>query len=143
MEKDVSTVVQEINAIVQGKEWFDFHVVECDRNRLVIGGSEDLTYYHKMELVFENVFFFSGVVSGWHTDTRKPMLTLPDPQLLIELNKQFEIIEGNHLFIIHPEDFQNKIYVAAERLTYNTDTVFYYQRRDLKENERIARWAKQ
>ncbi|MBL7950883.1 MAG: hypothetical protein JNM62_04130 [Flavobacteriales bacterium] len=142
MEKDVRAVVEEINQLVRAQEWFDFHVVECDFRKLVVGGSEDLTYYHKLEVVFENVFFFSGVISGWGTDTSKPMITIPEGEELRELNMRFEIQVGYQLFVILPEDFKNKIYVAAERLSYNTDTVFYYQRPDLKENERIARWVK-
>lgn len=46
--------------------------------------------------------------------------------------------EGYQMFIIRTEDFKNDIYVAAKAIDFNTDTVYYYQREDLKENERLA-----
>ena len=142
MDKDTQAIVQDINRIVQVQEWFDFQVVEYVIDRLVIRGGADLTYGHSLELVFEEVFFYSGVITGWHTDTRKPMITTPEGNELIELNMRFEVQAGYQLFVIHPEDFKSKIYVAAMRLTFNTDAVYYYQRENLKQNERIAGFVK-
>ncbi len=142
MEHPLQQIVQQINGIIQAQEWFDFHVVEYDAKHLIIGGGQDLSYSHNLEVIFEDVFFYSGVINEWHTDTSKPALEMPDGEKVVQLNKRFEIQQGYQLFIIRTEDLQSDIHIAAKKLSYNTDTVFYYLRPDLKENERIADFVK-
>jgi hypothetical protein len=40
------------------------------------------------------------------------------------------------------EDCENDVIIAAEKISYNTDTVFYYLRENLGDNERIADFVK-
>ncbi len=134
----IKQLVNEIDQIIRKNQWFDFHVIKYDGYRLIIGGSIDLTYYHKLEIIFEDVFFASTFFNEWHTDTNKPVLEIPNDKLNKELNLRFEIEQGYQVFIIHTEDYKNNIYIAAKTLIYNTDTVYYYKRNELKENERIA-----
>ena len=125
MNNQLQQVVSEIDQEVRSHPWFDFHVLEYDGYRLSIVGGQDLTYSHELELIFEDVFFASIFFEGWHTDTDRPVIELPSKKLNKELNMKFEIQQGFQVFIIHSEDFQNDIYVAAKTLCYSTDTVYY------------------
>jgi hypothetical protein len=130
-----------IDAHIRKHTWFDFQVFSYDNTRLIIAGSEDLTYYHKLEVIFENVFFYSGVFFQWHSDTESTVFYMPGNEEANEMNRQFEIESGYQLFVFKTEDYQNDVIIAAEKVMFNTDTVFYYNREDLKENERIAHFV--
>ena len=60
-----------------------------------------------------------------------------------ELNERFEIEQGSQLFIFKTEDYQNDFIIAAENLSFKTDTVFYYDKPDLKINEKLADFIKE
>ena len=101
-----------------------------------------LTYYHNLELIFEDVFYVSAYFNGWHSDTKNPVIEIPESSLIQKLKLKLDIEQGYQFFIIHTEDYNNDIYIAAKNLTYKTDTVYYYERGELKGNERIADFVK-
>lgn len=140
MIDNIKPLVDKIDQLIRTHLWFDFHVFKYDGKNLIIAGSIDLGHYHTLEIVFEGVFFVQGFFTGWHSDTSKAVFTLPNDEAL--LSKQFEIEQGYSVFIFKTEDYQNDIIIAAEKLSFNTDTVFYYEREDLKGNERIADFVK-
>ena len=140
MTNDIKAKVAEVDSIIRKQSWFDFHVLSYNESKLVVAGGIDLSYYHTLEIIFENVFFVSGIFKEWRSDTSAPVFMLPENEM--ELNKQFEIEQGYQLFIIRTDDHHNNFIVAAEKLSFNTDTVFYYNRSDLKENERIVGFVK-
>jgi hypothetical protein len=133
--------VQKIDSIIRSNLWFDFHVVKYD-GQLILGGSTDLTYYHKLEIIFEEVFFFSGFFQDWKSNTKEEVIKLPDENLRIKLNQKFEIELGYQIFVMVTEDYENDIYIAAKKISFNTDTVYYYYRENLLENERLADFIK-
>jgi hypothetical protein len=53
------------------------------------------------------------------------VIEIPVGETEKELNKKFEIEQGYQLFIIHPEDYKNRIYIAAKRIAYRTGKVNY------------------
>jgi len=142
LNDQLEQTVSEIDHEVRLHDWFDFHVLKYDGYRLLIGGGVDLTYSHELEIIFEDVFFATIFFDEWHSDTRKTVIELPSEKQNKELNLKFEIQQGFQIFIIHPEDFKNKIYIAAKNLNYKKETVYYYDRQELKDNERIADFVK-
>lgn len=140
MNNKYKSIVNQIDEHIRQNARFDFHLWGYDGRRLIISGSTDLTYYHKLEIIFTDVFFASIFFEGWHSDTDKPVIEIPDTNLNRELNIKFEIEQGYQLFIIRTEDYNNDIYVAAKEIEFNTDTVYYYQRDNLGENERLAEY---
>lgn len=140
MTTELKDIVKEIDSLIRKEMWYDFHVFSYDGEKLIIAGSIDLIYYHTLEVIFEDVFFVSGYFNTWHTDTSKAVFMLPENK--IEMNIQYEIEVGYNLFIFKTEDYKNDIVIAAQKVYYNTDTVFYYDRQDLKPNERIAHFVK-
>ncbi len=138
MNNKHKSIVKQIDEYIRKNDWFDFHLWRYDGRKLILSGSTDLTYYHKLEIIFTDVFFASTFFDGWHSDTDKPVIEIPEHELNRELNIKFEIEQGYQIFIINTEDYKNDIYIAAKEIEFNTDTVFYYQRENLGDNERLA-----
>jgi hypothetical protein len=135
----VNTVTQ-IDNYIRQNNWFDFHVISYDGYNLTIAGGIDLTYYHSLEIIFEDVFFFSGFFQGWHSNTQTSVFLIPDN--IIELNQKYEIEQGFNLFKFVTEDYKENVIIAAKKISFKMDTVYYYERNELKENERIADFVK-
>ncbi|MBK6700476.1 MAG: hypothetical protein IPG55_11380 [Saprospiraceae bacterium] len=99
-----------------------------------------MTYYHELEIIFENIFFVSDFFHGWQSVTNKTPFFLLDNEK--EMNEKYEMEQGYQLFIFKTEDYTNDVVIAAKNITLNTDIVYYYERPYLKENERIADFVK-
>ena len=84
------SIVKQIDDYIRQNAWFDFHLWRYDGRKLIISGSTDLTYYHKLEIIFTNVFFASTFFEGWHSDTDKPVIKIPELELNRDLNIKFE-----------------------------------------------------
>ncbi|MBF7091600.1 hypothetical protein IUY40_08610 [Flavobacterium sp. ALJ2] len=80
-------ISKKINELICQQSCFDFHVLSFDGYKLIIGGSMDLSYYHKLEIIFEDIFFVSGFFRGWHSNTEKTVFLIPDNE--IELNQKY------------------------------------------------------
>jgi hypothetical protein len=139
---DHKLIAAEIDSIIRKNAWFDFHVLNYDFKNLIIAGCTDLTYSHTLEIIFENVFFVSGFFQGWHSDTKEPVFLVPENEVEQNMNERYEVQAGYQLFVFQAEDYKQNVIIAAERVSFNTDTVFYYDRPGLKENERIASFVK-
>ncbi|HUC82270.1 MAG TPA: hypothetical protein VMR70_15300 [Flavisolibacter sp.] len=135
-EQTQKSIVEEIDSIIRTNLWFDFHVLSYDHNRLIVAGGKDLSYYHSIEVIFEEVFFVSAVFQCWHSDTKQTVFT--ERTNSEEINLQFAIEKGFRVFAYKAEDYNQEMVIAAKHISYNTDTVYYYPRADLKENERYA-----
>ena len=131
-----------INNIVSKDIHFEFEILGLTNNDLVLIGSEDFCYYHTLEITFQNIFHIN-LNESFKIDTTKPFLSLPEKQEAYDLNVKLEVLEGYYIFKLTTEGIDDAItfYVIAQDIKYNTDTVFYYKRENLKENERIAEWV--
>ena len=140
MTNEIKNKVLEIDTKIRQHKWFDFQVINYDGFKLTVAGSVDLTNYHSLEIIFEDIFFVSGFFRGWHSNTKQITFLLPDDEK--KMNEKYEIEQGYQLFIFKTEDYSNDVLIAAKHITFNTETVFYYDRSDLKENERVADFVK-
>ncbi|MFT3992688.1 MAG: hypothetical protein QM660_00160 [Dysgonomonas sp.] len=122
-KKNNKDVADQIDMFIRKHLWFDFHVTDYDGYKLSVMGSTDLSYYHMLEIVFENVFFISGIVTGWHSETNARVFSIPDNEY--ELNVKYEIEQDYQLFVFKPEDYKNDIIIAAHSLTFDTTIVQY------------------
>jgi len=136
VNEEIKNIVLEINNEIQQQDWFDFHILSFDGFTLKVAGGTDLAYYHKLEVIFEDIFFVSGFFKNWRSNTKERTFILPLNEE--EMNRKYEIELGYQLFIFRTEDYENDVLIAAKKIRYNTDTVYYYERTDLKENERLA-----
>jgi hypothetical protein len=82
--------------------------------------------------------------SEWKSDTSKNVIEIVTGDEARMINLKNKVEQGYSLFKFVPEDMDEDcfFYVAAKELNYSTETVFYYQKESLNENERIAAWVK-
>ncbi|MGH1337906.1 MAG: hypothetical protein ACRBFS_17425 [Aureispira sp.] len=112
--------IEQINFFIKNKHWIDFEFRKY-KNDIVLIGSKDFTYYHEIEIIFKNVKKYS-LEENWSVDTSKDF-----------------IIKTNEAYFINNEDISfEKHFLQAQEVIFNTDTVFYYKRDNLKEGERLA-----
>lgn len=135
--------INAINAIVKKQSWYDFEVQDLKGNNLTVIGSLDFSNNHTLEITFTDVFHMS-LNTSWSSDTSEKVLLLAEGEEARKINLKFRIEQGNFLFRFIPEDFgeDTGFYIAAKDLSFNTDTVYYYKKDDLKAGERIADWVK-
>ena len=117
----------------------DFYIIKYDNSeKLILAGSFDFSYYHNLEIIFTNVSFI--LLPGSVFTINKIRLAKND-----EIKKLQEFSYGyNEGFTFCLEDtyYDNKFYISANDFEYKVQTVYYYKRENLKENEKIADWVK-
>jgi hypothetical protein len=116
--EDFNAVVNEIDALIRKNLWFDFTVLSYVGNNLIIAGGLTIHYpsSHSLEILFEDVFYYSGFFREWHSDTKRPVLVLAENAY--ELNLKHEIEQGYTLFSFVTEDYNNNILIAARAISY-------------------------
>src|SRR5689334_12910663 len=112
----MENTVLEIDKIIRQNLFFDFYVLKYDGNSLIIAGSNDLSYYHTLEIIFEDVYFVSAFFNGWHSNTTSKVFYIPEN--INELNRNYGIEKGYQIFILKPEDHDSDIIIAAKRISF-------------------------
>ncbi|MBA0186382.1 hypothetical protein WBW39_19890 [Pectobacterium versatile] len=118
-------LVQKINMHEWRESWLDFSIFSYDRGRLVIAGSDDLSYYHNLEIIFIQPAFIDGVTE-WSCDVSEEFVRYHPESKAMEFYS----------------DGERKLKVIAEDVLVNFDTVFYYLRDNLTDGQRLAYWLK-
>jgi hypothetical protein len=124
-------IINEINKQNWKETWLNFSVYLYEKCRLVIVGSDELTYYHKIEIIVELPSYISGVMD-WSCDRDDEFIRVrtqtgnPCQKYILEFYADDEL----------------KFKVIADEIKLNFDTVFYYKRENLKTGERLAYWVK-
>ncbi|MEQ9994859.1 MULTISPECIES: hypothetical protein [Pectobacterium] len=118
-------LVQKIKMHEWKASWLDFSIFSYDRGRLVIAGSDDLSYYHNLEIIFIQPTFIDGVTE-WSCDVSEDFVRYHPESKTMEFYS----------------DGERKLKVIAEDILVNFDTVFYYLRDSLTDGQRLAYWLK-
>ncbi|GKV92355.1 MULTISPECIES: hypothetical protein [Pectobacterium] len=121
----MNDLVQKIKMHEWRESWLDFSIFSYDRGKLVIAGSDDLSYYHTLEITFIQPTFIDGVTE-WSCDISEGFV------------KYFPETKSVEFY----SDGERKLKVIAEDVLVNFDTVFYYLRDNLTDGQRLAYWLK-
>ncbi|AFI92510.1 hypothetical protein EXT68_17095 [Pectobacterium parmentieri] len=111
------------------QSWLDFSVFLYDRERLIIVGSNDLSYYHTLEIIIESPSFVQGILD-WPCDVNHDFIKISKDNL-----------EDEFIINFHSDD-EFTFKAIGKHISINFDTVFYYKREDLKPGERLAYFVK-
>lgn len=113
------------------ESWLDFSVFLYKKNQLVIVGSDDLSYYHTLEIIIENPSYINGVMD-WSCSLDEDFI------------KSSTYIDGSResLLLEFYSDSELKFKITAEKISINFDMVFYYKKENLNIGERLAYWVK-
>ena len=106
------------------KLW-DYRIQHFDGSELLVIGSNNLVYYHDVELVFTDVCRIDCAIN-FHPPQFHDFGPCPCGC-------------GASQYHIQAED--SEFTIAAEKLEIVLGTVFHYQRNELKPGERIAPWV--
>ncbi len=137
---EIKEKLKKINFLISKESWLDMEILEIKGGNLVIACSTDFSYGHCLEIKFIDVFHVN-INAEWKTDTSKAVLHMANDEECLAVNQNYQIEQGNILFKITAEDLQVPFYISAKNLDYNTDSVLYYKKENLKDNERIADWV--
>ena len=134
-------ILDKINSIIQKKDLPDFKIDSYIQDNLVLTGSHDFCYYHEIEIKFKEVYYISLPSEFYYPLFR--LATLEETQAIeqlvaIELEAKAYCIEAEITSSIAPLPF----YLVAEAINVCEEKVYYYSRENLRENEKIADWAK-
>ncbi len=116
----------------------DFYVLrQTEWGRLVIAGSRDYSYYHNVELIFHEVQFLMLPTQVFTVER----IRLATAEERADLNRSMHGHEQmGRVFCLESSFEGTRYYVVARQLEYNTDTVYYYNRPELGQGERIAEY---
>lgn len=136
MMKKVTDTILSINKRFENEFWLDFEV-ECIKNNvLVLRASRDFSYYHLMELKFLDVLYFQGPFSWGTSPNNGGFIRIFNENELLSVVDNYGI--DRPFFMVEISmDNGAKIVVGATDIESDFDTVYYYQRENLGEGERI------
>ncbi len=133
--------IDRVNEIVETTNTVDFRIQSYDSVNLMLTGSFDFCYYHEVELIFHEVSYIS-----LPTDFSYPKFRKATSAEVSEIGKLIAVDTEETVFCIEAETSYSldklPFFVVAEKVTLNEGLVFYYERENLKEGERIAPWIK-
>lgn len=108
----------------------DFSVFSYDPGRLIICGSDDRSYYHKLEIIAEDPIYIQGEMD-WYCDVDSDFI-----------RANVDLPAGDIRKLDFYSDDRLAFSVTAESFKVNFDLVFYYKRENLQPGERLAYWIK-
>ena len=116
--------MNEINSFISEFSFFEFSFFEFSNNSLTIVGSEDIGYYHLIEIKFENVF---SVISNtyFRVNPEIKSFSILEGEEAQMLNIKYHVEKGNTIYKILTEDGDD-FYIIAESCIFRKYTVKYY-----------------
>lgn len=117
---EILKIIDEVNEFLERQMWMDFEIVEYNKNILKIIGNIDISQEPNIEIIFENIFFISAPFE-WKIDTSEKALYLLEGEEAININKQFQVEQGYHLFQFIPEGYENNFgcTIGAKKMIFN------------------------
>ncbi|WP_342608520.1 hypothetical protein [Vibrio tritonius] len=122
-------IIDQLNKHSWYRSWLDFSIFSFETGKLVICGSDDLSYYHTLELVLSNPSYISGVFD-WRIDIPNNFNDV------INLEMVSDGIKVNFF-----EDSEVKLKIICDDISISFDTVYYYEKDNLASNERLANFV--
>lgn len=109
-------VLKHINQKSKEFIFLDFTIFKYKKNDLIIAGSDDLTYFHKFEIHFKNLY---AVIcnASWSVDTKVDVVQIVEGMEAYNLNVRHKVEAGNIIFQLNNGDGL-PFYVIAERIEF-------------------------
>lgn len=127
----------DINAFLDAGNLSEFVLWSLADGQLLLLGSDDLAYYHQIEVVYHGVEYIDAPTSFWRPRFRN---ATEEETRLFRTGKG--VGRDTELYII--EDRCGGVVVtyliAAESCSMSVGMVYHYDRANLQPGERIAHW---
>lgn len=118
-ETDIKQEIEKINEYVSKCMWLDFEMTQMSFIKVVLSGQIDQTTNdYAIEIEFSEPYCISSLFL-WSVDTAKPLIELATEKEFIEINQQYRVEQGNYIFKINSEDYdQSPIFIAAKKIQH-------------------------
>lgn len=113
--REVKIELSKINGYLKGCLWMDFEICQMGFIRTEIAGRVDTSVNkYAISIIFEYPTFIQGPLC-WKLDNSLNFIEIASKEEFLEINKKYQIEEGNILFKIYMEDFEDAVfYIAAK-----------------------------
>lgn len=123
MDNQIAEVLDSLNSFIKKKAWLDFELLSLSGGTITIVGSTDFTYFHELEVKFDDVFFMHCNTS-WKADTSYDVFVIPTLEEERKINLENSIEEGCFLIKIITE-FKNSFYISAKQINVSFERIHY------------------
>lgn len=117
---EVNLEIDKINTYLSNCLWMDFEICQMNFIKTVMSGRIDSSSdKYMIDIEFEQPHFISSLFT-WTADTSKPFIGLASEDEFVEMNKKYRIEQGNYVFKIYMEDFEDSaIFIASKKIVCN------------------------
>ena len=98
-----------------------YSIDKYENGNLSIMGSTDFSYYHELEIVFEDVFFIQ-CPTNWSVNTSDNVIVQSDHEEQRKINIDYEIEHGYILFKLIAED-KAPIFISSKNISYKVEKI--------------------
>lgn len=134
-------IFERVNQIIKTTNTTDFRVHSYDGVNLVLTGSFDFAYYHEVEVEFREVAYIS-----LPSCFENPNFRIGTPEEIEAVRKVIALEKEDIVYCVEAETSCSTeklpFFIVAEDVTVREGKVFYYERENLKEGERIMAGVK-
>lgn len=115
--------ISSVNKYLSNQFYIEMSFYEYSKYSLTVVASEDLLYYHSLEIIFHDVDIISGKVE-WKVDTKKPSFGLLEGENFQKFNIKYHTLRGYQVFYFLDEDGLYT-YIVAKDVSVRINTVKY------------------
>lgn len=119
----IAEAVSKINEYIECQFHLEMCFYEYKMYSLTVVGSEDLIYYHTIEIRFNDVDIISGKVD-WHMNTKEISFGILSDEKLYEFTVKHHVLKDYSVFYFIDEDGLYT-YIVAKSVAMNLNTVKY------------------
>lgn len=136
---DISETLKKLNHELSKTYIADYYIYDySSRPSLVLAGSFDFSYYHNIEITFNEVSFVT-CPGGIFTVDHFRLATSDEVKRLNEFTYGYN---DTPTICLEDTTFKTTFFISAAEVNYNFQNVYYYKKAPLAKNERIADWVK-
>lgn len=137
--REIKKQVENINSFFdEGSDIEFFKVANYDGKTLRLYAGRDLTFAHNFELIFEKVTYFKGDFEWSRNDECDLVFIEEISETPGDFRFKFVLQSDGYYHSNH----NHRIEIWAESIDFDPSTVYYWNKEDLKEGERIAEWVR-
>lgn len=132
--------MDDINRALEAENLSEFSIWSYEHGRLLLLASDDLAYYHLVEIAFEGVAYIDAPTTFW-----RPRIREATGAEAASFRASRGVEDEARVFVIEDQrgdDETSSHTIAAEGVSLDTGMVYHYDRPDLKPGERVAPWVR-
>lgn len=121
----MNNIISEINRIISENIFYELSFLRLEKNNLIIVGSENLEYFHNIEIEFTNVYSIECNCCFRVEPSNIVISLVESSEEAIAINEKYGVTQGNHIFKILSEDKQ-EFYIISESISFKENIVKYF-----------------